>query len=90
MQLNDFLLSTCNLDDDLTMFVSIDKKIKPITELKYQQQHLILMSTNKPTLKLNQFRARVSQLNLTDAIYFASTSYPLFGYRLQSNQIILS
>lgn len=91
MQLNDFNLSTSSLSSQLIMNVKVQRKTHPVSELIYQGTQLLLINNpQQPPLSLEQFRTRTSQLPPHTKFYFGSTEYPLFGYQIDRQRLVLA
>ena len=91
MRLIDFNTSTAHLSGSHIIYVEINHQSHPISELNLGPTGQIILITNlklKP-LTLNQFQARVSQLNPDEHFYYQDTDTRLFGYRLDNNNILL-
>lgn len=90
MILTDFNLSTGTLNGNLTLWATDRHAVISITQLTYHNTELIISHQDAhEILTLDQFRARIAALDGQTKFFLNSATYPLFGYRLDGNRLIL-
>lgn len=90
MRLSDFLLSTSNLDANLKLNQKTTTSLLPLSDIALDNHKIILLSNpDLACLTLDQFRARCSNLPAKTRIYVSDVDHPIFGYRLDQQNIII-
>ncbi|ANZ58052.1 hypothetical protein BGL34_02040 [Fructilactobacillus lindneri] len=90
IKLNEFKVSSADLNHKNLLFFEFAEKIKPITNIKINSDKIILISQkDKNSLNLQEFIAITKDINENHSFFIENPHITkIFGYRINKNRII--